>query len=92
MEFVNHHPEEFIKNLKQQDGKDIWIVGGGKVNTLLLNAALIDEIRLFQMPILLPDGIDLFEGSPNLTHLQLIKEHKYNSGVLELNYRVRNQK
>ena len=92
VDFVNHHPEAFIENLKKQQGKDIWLIGGGKVNTLLLNAGLIDEICLFLMPILLSDGIDLFEGTPDLTNLHLMKEHRYKSGALELNYRIGNQK
>ncbi|MBL6447762.1 dihydrofolate reductase [Fulvivirga sp. 29W222] len=88
VEFVSEDHTEFVKNLKQQNGSDIWLIGGGQINTLLFDADLIDEIRLFVMPIVISGGIELFEGKPAERHL-LLKEHKaYSSGVTELIYEV----
>ena len=33
----------FISELKGQEGKDIWLIGGGEINTLLMDHELIDE-------------------------------------------------
>ena len=66
--------------------KDIWLIGGGQVNALLLNASLIDEIRIFIMPIILSDGINIFEPIPNETKLKLVETSKYSNGVVELKY------
>lgn len=37
VKFITENVVETVKALKQQDGKDIWLVGGGQVITLLLS-------------------------------------------------------
>lgn len=49
-----------VNALKAMDGKDIWLIGGGAVNKLLLDAGLIDKIILTDMPVELGGGIDLW--------------------------------
>ncbi len=78
----------FVERLKQEDGKDIWLIGGGQVNTLLLNAGLIDQIHVHIMPIIIPDGISLFEALPKETMLSLKEKKIYDSGVVELMYQI----
>ena len=67
-------------------GNDIWLIGGGQVNTLFLNAGLIDELFLFVMPVVLPDGIDLFNGVPMESALQLFDSKSWPNGVMEMRY------
>lgn len=81
----------FIRALKQQKGKDIWLIGGGEINTLLLNAGLIDELELFVMPVILPEGIGLFRGFPEHTGLRLLKTQSFASGAVRMTYQVKNQ-
>jgi dihydrofolate reductase len=88
VEFVSANHIEFINKLKKLKGKDIWLVGGGKINTLLLNNDLIDEIHIFIMPIILPDGIELFEGFPKETKLKLINSKSHETGVIEMIYKL----
>ncbi len=88
VEFVSENHIEFIKDLKSKSGKDIWLIGGGLVNTMLLNAGLIDEIQIFVMPIILSDGIDLFENLPNRTDLKLISSESHETGAVEMIYQV----
>lgn len=92
VEFVTEGHVEFVEKLKQQKGGGIWLVGGGQVNTLLFNADLIDEIRLFIMPIVIPGGIEIFEGLPDERHLVLKDKTAYSSGVVELIYEVNKNK
>lgn len=86
--FVNTNHIEFINDLKQEEGKDIWLIGGGLVNTMLLNEGLIDELQIFVMPIILQDGIDLFQNLPNRTDLKKIKTINHDSGAVEINYQI----
>ncbi len=72
--------------MKNQEGKDIWLIGGGQINTILLNERLLDEIQVFIMPIIISNGIELFENSPIETALKLIETKSYSSGVVELKY------
>ncbi len=86
VEFISSNHIEFIKQLKAAEGKDIWLVGGGQLNAMLLEANLIDEIQLFVMPIILTDGIDMFARLPNDWPLVLKASKVYPNGVVELQY------
>jgi len=86
VEFITENHIEFIKKIKEGTGKDIWVIGGGQVNTMLLNAGLIDEIRVFVMPIILTEGIELFELLPKETNLILMHSTTHDTGVIELYY------
>jgi len=88
VEFISENPIAFIKALKAQEGKDIWLIGGGQVNTFLLNHGLVDELQLHMMPIVLSDGIELFEGIPSETRLELLSCKSYEGGVSEFHYLV----
>lgn len=86
--FIKDNHIEFLKDLKEQDGGDIWLVGGGQINTMLLNEGLIDELQVFVMPIILSDGIDLFEGIPKRTDLKLIGAQNHSTGAVEMKYEI----
>jgi len=86
VEFISSNHTEFVKQLKQQEGSDIWLIGGGQINTMLLNEKLIDEIQVFIMPIILDDGIELFENIPDETRLKLVETIAYKSGAVLLKY------
>lgn len=87
--FVTEDHTRFIKELKQQPGKDIWLIGGGQLNTALFNAGLIDEIQLFVMPIVLSGGIEMFEAVPQEAFLNLEETKSYASGAVLLKYTTR---
>ncbi|MEP4531472.1 MAG: dihydrofolate reductase family protein [Cyclobacteriaceae bacterium] len=84
--FVSSDFSQHIKSLKQQSGKDIWLIGGGQVNTLVHNLDLVDEYWIFVMPVILGAGIPLFADHPIKTSLQLIHSETYDSGVTFLHY------
>jgi dihydrofolate reductase len=80
----------FVQSLKQESGKDIWLVGGGQVNAFFLNNDLIDELILFFIPVLIGDGIPLFDQSDRLKNLTLTGNKSYPNGVVELKYNFNN--
>jgi dihydrofolate reductase len=88
VEFITKNHVGFITQLKEEEGGDIWLIGGSQANTLILNAGLLDEIRVFVMPIILSGGIDLFDAFPAETQLKLIETKSYSSGVIELKYKI----
>jgi len=89
VDFISENHIDFVKQLKKKKGKDIWAIGGGQLNTMLLNENLIDEIQVFVMPIILTDGIELFENLPKETKLKLIETKSYSTGTIELKYKVK---
>jgi dihydrofolate reductase len=60
---VSENGGEFVRNLKTQAGKDIWLMGGGSPARNLFAENLVDEINLNIHPILLGSGIPCFPKS-----------------------------
>ncbi len=55
---------EEVVALKQQPGKDIYLVGGARTTTSMIDAGLVDELRLITYPLIAGSGSDaLFEGA-----------------------------
>jgi len=86
--FAGELPELVEKAKAAAGGKDVWLIGGGKLLGSFINAKLLDELILFQMPLLLHDGIPLFTGVTHDTCLKLLSEKSYENGVVELRYLV----
>ena len=88
VEFITENHAEFIKGLKEEKGGDIWLIGGSQVNSLVLNSGLLDEIIVFVMPIILSEGIELFDAFPTETQLKLIETKSYSSRMVEMKYSI----
>ena len=84
VQFISTNVAEFVKKLKQSPGKDIWLIGGSQLNTLLLNAALIDEIILTYIPIILGKGIPLFASGASEKLVQLKQSKNFSNGFVQL--------
>ena len=50
---VSEKTAEVVKQLKQEDGKGIWLCGGGVLDTSLLSENLIDKLILKVNPFLM---------------------------------------
>ena len=77
---------EFVRKLKSEYGKNIWLVGGGQINTVLLKAKLIDELIISIHPVLLGNGIPLFEKHEGEFDFTLIKNTPYSNGLVQMVY------
>ncbi len=86
VDFISGDILEFTKNLKSQEGKDIWLIGGGQVNALMFKAGLIDEIILTRIPIVLGQGIPLFDGKLPETILSLESTKSWDNGIIQAKY------
>ena len=55
---------EDVVALKQRPGKDIYLIGGARITTSMIDAGLVDELRLITYPLIAGRGSDgLFEGA-----------------------------
>ena len=86
VEFIHENLVDFIRYLKRKPGKNIWCIGGGELNALLINNNLLDEIQIFIMPIVLGLGIPLTSKLEEVANLQTIKTVQHSSGVVEVHY------
>lgn len=75
-----------VNSLRSQEGRDIWLIGGGQINTLLLNHALIDELLIRIVPIIIGEGLPLFAERPLETMFKLIKIDQFSTGTVQLTY------
>ncbi|WP_338323003.1 dihydrofolate reductase family protein [Oceanobacillus halophilus] len=53
VQFVNGDIPNFVNNLKSQDRKTIWIVGGGELLRSFTQEKLVDELIITVAPTLL---------------------------------------
>ena len=88
--FVNSDPGEFVRELKQRDGKEICVMSGGSLANPLLEAGVIDEIGFNIHPILLGSGAPLFYPMSKQIDLELIKCRQFKNGCVYVLYRVKN--
>ncbi|MFK7803594.1 MAG: dihydrofolate reductase family protein [Anaerolineae bacterium] len=75
-----------LQQLKQQAGKDIWLCGGGHLAGFMLKNNLIDELVLKINPIILGEGIKLFEGVGRSSVWQSAGSKSYSNGVVLQKY------
>lgn len=83
--FINEDIVGFTKSLKEQEGKRIWIVGGGKVLQPLLQEKLVDEFIIQIAPSIIGNGIPLFVPGDQENKLELVDVQRYEQFV-ELYY------
>jgi len=89
--FVNEDVTQFVEKLQQQDGGDIWMVGGGDLLKSFLEARLIDEFTVTVAPVLLGKGIRLFKEGEYETELVLKSIRNFNQ-FAELQYELKKDK
>ncbi len=80
---------EAVAKLKQQEGKDIIVVGSGELAQTLMQNNLIDEYSLLIHPLILGNGKRLFREVSPKQDLELIKSKTTKNGVLVATYRVK---
>ncbi len=88
VEIVSGDAVEFLGNLKEQQGKDIVLMGGGELAKPLLEAGLVDEIGLSLHPVLLGSGIPLFHGLKRQINLELLQCDRFRDGCVYVHYRI----
>jgi dihydrofolate reductase len=78
------------RNIKNMEGKDIWLFGGASLTDSLMQADLIDEIWLSVHPVLLGRGKLLFSEQLNRKTLKLLESKTYETGLVSLRYGTEN--
>ncbi|MBT1156566.1 dihydrofolate reductase family protein [Aminobacter anthyllidis] len=77
-----------VKALKQQPGKDIYLVGGAKTTTSLIEAGLVDELRVIVYPLIAGEGKALFATTERRHGLELRKIEQLPNGRVSLIYGI----
>ena len=77
-----------VGSLKQQPGKDIYLVGGARVLASLIDAGLVDELRLTVHPLIAGEGKSLFATAQGRRGLELQEVQQSQDGLVNLVYGI----
>jgi dihydrofolate reductase len=77
-----------VAALKQQPGKDIYLIGGARTTAACIDAGLVDELRLIVYPVIAGGGVGLFETAERRHELELRAVERLSDGRLSLVYGV----
>lgn len=88
--FINEDKKERILDIKHNLDGDIWLYGGGKLITSIMNLGLVDIYRLAVHPVIIGEGIPLFKDIKDRIGLKLIDTEQSKSGVILLTYEANN--
>ena len=75
-----------IKKMKQIPGKNMTILGSGKIITQFADQGLIDEYQIMVHPVVLGDGSPIFKGINRKLDLKLTMTRTFKSGAVLLCY------
>lgn len=84
-------PGDVVAGLRDEPGKDFWLLGGGELIKGFLDAGLIDEAVIAVHPIILGDGIPLIPKDTRVAKLILKDQQPYETGLVILSYDVKHQ-
>lgn len=87
-ELVKRDAAGFVRKLKQREGKDICVMGGGRFAKTLLEAGLVDEVGVNVHPVLLGSGVPMFREMNRETRLKLERCERFGNDCVLLTYSV----
>ncbi|PKR78024.1 dihydrofolate reductase [Halalkalibacillus sediminis] len=86
--FVDQDMPTFVQNLKQQEGKNLWLVGGADLTDEFMQNQLIDEMIITIIPVVLGKGIPLFKSTDFSYDLELHYTERFGD-FMQLHYKVK---
>ena len=88
VEFISSDIAGFVRKLTRLKVKDIWLVGGADIVSILLNAGLVHRIILSVHATVLGTGISLFKDIERQVEMMLTRFVSYESGLVQLHYEL----
>ena len=79
-----------VNDLKKKKGKDLLVYGGAGFVSSLIKEGLIDEFNLFVNPVMINDGMRIFDLLEKRQKLSLISSTAYDCGITVLVYKNQN--
>ena len=78
-----------VAALKEQPGRDIYLVGGARTTASLIEAGLVDELRLIAYPLIAGEGKSLFATVKDRRELELRNVQQLPGGRVSMIYGTR---
>jgi dihydrofolate reductase len=83
---VTRDPVATIRELKEQSGKDLWLWGSLTLMHSLLDAGVVDEVRMLVSPVTRGRGTRVFADRQDL---RLLEATSLDNGVALLRYEIK---
>ncbi|WP_308466411.1 dihydrofolate reductase family protein [Rathayibacter soli] len=74
--------------LKQQEGRDIYLMGGATIAASAIGGGIVDELRLIVYPLIVGEGSALFATGGTRRALELRSSEQLPDGTLSLVYGI----
>ena len=86
---VGENWRQVVQSLRDEEGKDIWLFGGGSLFRGLAEEGFVDTVEVAVIPVILGGGIPLI-AEPSARISLTLKEHTVyeKTGTVELVYTV----
>lgn len=83
---VKDDAAEEVRKMKKGPGRDMVIMGSGRIVSLLAQERLIDEYQMVMVPVVLGKGRTMFEGLREKLGMKLINSRTFGNGNVFLRY------
>ncbi|MBB5854195.1 dihydrofolate reductase family protein [Amycolatopsis umgeniensis] len=84
---VTRDPAATIRDLKEQEGRDLWLWGSLTLMWSMLDAGVVDEVRMMVCPVSRGKGTRVFQDRRDL---KPVEATAFENGVVLLRYAVEN--
>lgn len=90
--FLRNDAGAFVRDVAGRYAGIVWLVGGANLAEQFRVAGLIDEYRVFIIPVILGQGVPLSgHGAEPPTALRLVETQAFADGIVMLRYRPQGQ-
>lgn len=89
--FYSGDLSELIHRLKSEGGKNIFCDGGAEIINELLRHDLIDELIISIVPVLVGNGVRLFQDNRPEQQLEFMSAKSFETGLTQLHYKRKRQ-
>lgn len=79
LRIVDTDPVELVRDLKSQEGLDIWLCGGGNIAGQVLDE--IDHLIFKSYPVIAGDGIPVLSGNFAPTRFEVSAREEFSNGT-----------
>lgn len=84
---VRDNAAAFVRDLKAQPGKDIWLMGGGVLAGSLIAEGVVDELALNVHPVILGSGVPLAVHQEKPAKFELVESRMLSQGCVMMIHR-----
>lgn len=77
-----------IEALKNEEGANIYLCGGGKFAGWLIDNKMIDILKIKLNPLILGDGVRIFGSSKKQYKLEMKDSKKFDDGIQIITYQI----